>query len=170
MQSLSVAEFRKLVERELIGRHLKKMKLPGETAPAFCLPALDVRRFFAPHAMRRPWGNVLLGVLGLEVPEYGRWLASKGQSPRLARLSYYISNDRQFIDPPAVVTEADFPALNIWIDSIVSSCGGLPADLRSVAKLRSQPFGESARPLGDNPAFWSTYDEWRAEAGESKLK
>ena len=170
MQSLSVAEFRKLVERELIGRRLEKMQLPGGMAPAFCLPSLDVRRFFAPHSMKRPWGNVLLGVLGLEVPEYGRWLASKGQSPRLARLSYYISNERQFIDPPAVVTKADLPALGIWIDSIVSSCGGLPADLRSLEQLRLQPFGESARHLAANPAFWSAYDEWRAEARESELR
>ncbi|HEY0650804.1 hypothetical protein [Phenylobacterium sp.] len=164
MQSLPVAEFRRLVERELLRRNLAKVKLPGETFPAFCRPSLEVRRFFAPHAMKRPWGNVLLGVLGVEVPAYARWLASKGQSPRLARLTYYISNERQFIDPPSVVTNADLPALDSWIDRIVSRCDGLPADFREIARLRSQPFGEGARHLADNPQFWTTYDEWRATA------
>jgi hypothetical protein len=164
MQALPVAEFRKIVERELLGRHFTRLKLPGEVAAVFCLPALEVRRFFAPHAMKRPWGNVLLGVLGLEVPKYGRWLLSKGQSPRLARLSYYISNERQFMDPPSVATDADLPALSAWIDRIAASCDSLPADLKSLERLRSQPFGEAARHLANNPAFWSAYEEWWTEA------
>lgn len=168
MQALSIAEFRKIVETELLCRGLTRIKLPGEATNAFCILAPEVHRFFAPHAMRRPWGNVLLGVLGVELPEYGRWLLSKGQSPRLARLAYYISNERQFMNPPSVVTDEDLPALSVWIDRILGSCDSLPADLGSLARLRSQPFGESAKHLANNPAFWSAYEEWRAEASQSE--
>lgn len=161
MAKLAVAEFRRIVERELLDQGLEKVKLAGDVVPAFCCTSKEVRRFFAPHAMKRPWGCVLLGVLGVDVPELGRWLIAQGRSPRLARLSYYISNEQQFIDPTPVVTDADLPALRAWMGRIRSSFDGLPSDLDELARLSCQPFGEVSRHLVHNGGFWPAFEEWR---------
>jgi hypothetical protein len=38
------------------------------------LPADDIIPFFAPHAQRRPWGFVLYGSIGIEIPALREWL------------------------------------------------------------------------------------------------
>lgn len=164
---MKIAEFRRIADEELRVRGLQRHKLPGCPSPVYAAEVGECVRYFGPHATRRPWGCVMLGTFGVEVPAMQAWLSSH-DSRLQARLSYYMTNEHQFMSPVAVGNEADLPALGRWLDALCSRVIGLPNDIGSLAALANERAGH-LRLLHDSvPEFWPSFELWR-NCGTSSL-
>ena len=140
----------------MLDQGLSKVKLPGMPTPVFAAGPGETVRFFGPHVIRRSWGCELLGTFGIEVPPLRRWLSAQGHEPRNARLSYYMTNEMQFISPVAVMGVSDFPPLRTWIAAIRARVLSLPSSLDELVSL-PEVVPQHLRLLRESvPEFWAS--------------
>lgn len=71
---MDIKELRAAIETALANEGLEKKKLFKKGLKVWALPGDEVIRFFSLHGYRRPWGFVVDGFIGLEIPALRRWL------------------------------------------------------------------------------------------------
>ena len=71
---MNVKELRAVMDAALQEEGLELRQLFPKGPKVWTLPAADVVRFFWPDAMRRPWGFIYNGSVGLEIPSLREWL------------------------------------------------------------------------------------------------
>jgi hypothetical protein len=69
-----VKELRALMDNALREEGLEERRLFPNGPKVWTLPAADVLRFFAPQSIRRPWGFIYTGAIGIEIRSLRDWL------------------------------------------------------------------------------------------------
>lgn len=166
MIGMALEDFRQIADEEMLSRGFRKLKLVGDQIASYAIGEGDLIRYFGPHAMRRPWGCVMLGTFGVAVPALQNWLSSRGERPSLGRLSYYITNEPQFGLPVAVENKTDLLSLSRWLDAIHSRVLSLPSELYELDVLSAAATSGHLQLLKiSTPAFWTSLAQWKGEKG-----
>ncbi len=107
----------------------------------------------------------MLGWFGVDIPALREWLKATGQERPSASLSYYVTNEGQFQKPAAIVSEADLPKLEGWIDAIHARVQSLPSNVEEMTEALGQ--GERHLQLlrEANQEFWLGFNQWRTLEG-----
>lgn len=144
----------------MLERGYRKHKIQGAQTKVYAIGSGDIIRYFGPHAIRRSWGCELLGVFGIDLPNLREWLLARGHDRPISGLCYYMTNERQFMRPVAVVDETDLPNLKPWFDAIHSRVLSLPSDVHDLATAMSGA-ADHLRLLRESSLdFWPGYNEW----------
>ena len=102
---MNVKELRAAMDKALGQEGLKEQRLFPKGPKVWTLPAGDIIRFFSPKAIRRPWGFIYSGAIGIEIPSLRKWLSQFKPDDeagifRQCFVSYHIINEdvsREFI-------------------------------------------------------------------------
>ncbi|MEV4934106.1 hypothetical protein MRBLMA1_001128 [Sphingobium sp. LMA1-1-1.1] len=162
---MNIREFRALTDVAFRAQGFVERRLVGQKV--WSLPDAEVIRFFQPLAYRRPWGFLLSGILGIEIPELRTWLEQHkpNQESGIFQgcfVGYNIANDsvlgefRSLIDTPV-------PA-DLWAGLVMDQLDQLPSrldDLIDQYRRNREPLGWLAHP--HDRFTWDFLLRWRQD-------
>jgi hypothetical protein len=94
---MNVKELRAVMDKALREEGLEEQRLFPKGPKVWTLPGDDLIRFFWPQAIRRPWGFIYHGAIGVEIPSLRRWLREfKPEEPGIFHscfVCYLITNE-----------------------------------------------------------------------------
>jgi len=124
----------------------------------------EIIPYFAPQAVRRPWGFQLYGVIGIEIPALRRWLNQ--HRPGTARgifhngiVGYHIANEdvlRDFHIDHGLPVPAD-----LWVGLIKDRLDRIPQSLNEILetyRTNREKLGWLAAP--DSKPAWDFLLKW----------
>lgn len=163
---MNIRAFREIIDAAMTAEGLRRQRLVGIGQKVWSLPADDLIRFFQPHAYRRPWGFVLSGLIGIEIPALREWIernkpGEEGGILRSYFTGFIIANDdvlRNFM----VTMDDPIPA-DLWAGLLRDSLERIPcsvADLLTTYRSDREKLGWLAHPH-TKPA-WDFLQAWIA--------
>lgn len=166
---MNIREFRTLTEAALRDQGFVERKVCGQKV--WTLPSEEVVRFFQPLAYRRPWGFLLSGIIGIEIPALRAWLQTHkpGDESGIFRgcfVAYNIANEDVF---SKFTSTMDGPvAADLWAGLLLDRLEGLPSrldDLIDLYRRNREGLGWLAHP--HERFAWDFLVQWHQKADPS---
>jgi len=162
---MNIREFRALTDAAFQDQGFVHWRLGGQKA--WALPGAEIIGFFQPLAFRRPWGFLLSGVIGIEIPELRAWLQKHkpGEESGIFRgsfIGYSIANEevlREFRSPIGAPVPAD-----LWAGLVMDRLDQLPSlldELIGQYRRNREPLGWLAHP--HDRFAWDFLQRWRED-------
>jgi len=159
---MNIREFRALTEAALDDQGFVERKVCGQTV--WALPSEEVVRYFQPLTYRRPWGFLLSGIVGIEIPALRAWLQAHKSSDesgifRGGFVAYNIANEEVL---RAFTSTFDGPvAADLWAGLLLDRLEGLPSrldDLIDLYRRNREELGWLAHP--HERFAWDFLKQW----------
>jgi hypothetical protein len=154
---MDIRQFRTEVAQAFEDAGFERRTIPRSKDPAWMLPGREVERAFSQHAIRRPWGFWLAGVLTVDVPTFRSWLTE--QYPRDQQgilhsclLGRHIANEPDMF----FAVETERPPYKEWVGKIRQCLAAIPDTVDGLLKAEGEP--DRLRLLWDD---WSAPKSWR---------
>lgn len=92
-------------------------------------------------------------------------MLSVGKAP-YATLSYYMTNEPQFMSPVAVSSEHDWEDMIPWLEAICSRVLSLPSSFEELEKISGTNDSHLQLLFNRCPDFWSDLGAWQSSKGK----
>lgn len=164
---MNIREFRAEICKAFQEEGFREQRLTKGEDKVWLLPSLEVVPYFATHTQRRPFGFVLYGVFGIEIPMLREWLIKykPGQGSGIFHrgfVEYYSSNDKIFRDF-IIESGLQVPA-DLWIGLIKDRLNLIPSsldELLRVYRANRELLGMLAHPT--NKPAWDFLIRWHQD-------
>jgi hypothetical protein len=119
---------------EALGQEgLEERRLFPKGPKVWSLDDGDIVRFFWPQAIRRPWGFIYDGAIGIEIPSLRKWLSqfkpdAEAGIFRQCFVSYLIINEDVFRDVIMVENDKPVPS-DLWAGLLKDRLDKIPSNL-----------------------------------------
>lgn len=161
---MNIREFRAEIFKAFQEEGFREQRLPKSGDKIWHLPSLEVVPYFGTHTQRRPFGFVLYGVFGIEIPMLREWLIKykPGQESGIFHrgfVEYYSTNDKVFRDF-AIENDSPIPA-DLWVGLIKDRLNLVPSSLDELLKIyrtNREHLGMLAHPT--NKIAWDFLIRW----------
>ena len=162
---MDIRQFRADLARAFEEAGFKRRVIPHSKDPSWLLSGCEVERIFSQHAMRRPWGFLLSGVLSIDVPDFQEWLTTKFPRNRhdvlrSSLLSWHIANDPDMF----FAAEEDDPPYDEWVNQIRRRLAVLPDTIPALLRAERDDV-QGLKTYFDSPNIWNYFKSW-AEGAE----
>ena len=162
---MNVKELRAVMDDALREEGLEEQRLFPRGPKVWTLPASDIVRFFWPQAMRRPWGFIYNGAIGVEIPSLRKWLSefkpdAEAGIFQQCFVSYLIVNEDVFRD---FMVEHDKPVpRDLWAGLLKDRLDKVPPTLDALVdayRRNKEELGWLAHPHERHA--WEFLLKWR---------
>ncbi len=160
---MDIRQFRSELSVAFEAAGFERRAIPGRKDPVWLLPGREVERSFSQHAMRRPWGFLLSGVLSIDVPAFRDWLTSKFPRDRLGILrgplsSRHIANESDMF----FGVEEEIPSYPDWVNLVRRRLVVLPDTIEGLVRAVRET-APGLRFVWDDhasPKAWRYFEAW----------
>ncbi|WP_395623154.1 hypothetical protein [Sphingomonas daechungensis] len=161
---MNVKEVRAVMEYALREEGLEERRLFPKGPKVWTLFGGDVVRFFWPQVIRRPWGFIYNGGIGVEIPTLRQWLREfKSEEPGIFHsyfVSYLIINED--ISSEFMVEHGNPIPADLWAGLLKDKLELIPStldDLASAYRRNKEQLGWLAHPHQRHA--WDFLLKWR---------
>jgi hypothetical protein len=162
---MDIRQFRSELAEAFEAEGFERRAIPRCKDPIWILPGREVERSFWQHAIRRPWGFLLSGVLSIDVPSFRAWLTNKFPKDQLGILwgnlgGWHIANDPDLF----FGVEDENPPYEEWVNQIRRRLMVLPDTIDGLLRAEGERT-QGLAPFLDSPKAWNYFRAW-AEGDE----
>jgi len=157
---MDIRQFRAELDQAFEKAGFERRAIPRCKDPIWILPGREGERSFFQHALRRPWGFLLSGVLSIDVPAFREWLSN--EFPRNQHgilegtlLSWHIANDPNLF----FGIETEEPPYEYWATQIRRRLVVLPDTIEGLLRAESER-AKGLKVFSDAPKTWTYFRAW----------
>jgi hypothetical protein len=162
---MDIRQFRAELAQAFEEAGFERRVIPRSKDPKWLLPGGEVERTFSQHAMRRPWGFLLSGVLSIDVPAFREWLTKRFPKDQHGVLhgdlfGWHIANDPDLF----FGVEEEEPPYQDWVKHIRRRLAVLPDTIEGLLQAERDR-AQGLKIFFDAPKVWNYFKAW-AEGDE----